>query len=468
MDEDSQASQQAKQMGLTYKGFGRWADPQTGKVTHKSDNGRLVAVDQQAQTQEPSGQQAPDGGQAGQAPDGTGEVPSDTKNDPERAASGGKYPAGFGSEEGKRTGKPMPADWDNYVNKFGSNTEMMYVSLQGGNPKNPQDAIRQFNKMSKDRDTLRDYLQFRADVWDWAKENEVGTDDLVKQGFKQTGDGAYSAKYEGPNGVVFNIRQNNASVQTPDGETKSFKSIDYGSDIGAHNAARLYALNKSAESSTGSSDGGNVMNRGDNESEDDFYNRMAGQSASQDRGERGLDMDPPGDGPSAPEPNDELTQRYREIQQKMQKIQDTVLDNRDAGPALVDRAAKLISQLRLEKNKIANQIKTNEPTAVDPNDNQAQFKAADDRGELPADGPPGPDTMGDKPPRRSRPKGKGSSMPISQYDKESPAALAAEWGNLKNRIKKAKESGDKIAYGEAMSKARTLKQILDYRGLASN
>lgn len=43
-DEESQASQQAKQMGLQYKGFGRWADPRTGTITHKSDGDRLISV----------------------------------------------------------------------------------------------------------------------------------------------------------------------------------------------------------------------------------------------------------------------------------------------------------------------------------------------------------------------------------------------------------------------------------------
>lgn len=45
--EESQASQRAKQMGLVYKGFGRWADPQTGKVTHKTEDGQLVPVGQE-------------------------------------------------------------------------------------------------------------------------------------------------------------------------------------------------------------------------------------------------------------------------------------------------------------------------------------------------------------------------------------------------------------------------------------
>jgi hypothetical protein len=58
LDEDSEAAAQAKQMGLVSKGWGRWADPRTGKVTHKTDGGQLVAVD--PQQQEPSGGQEPD------------------------------------------------------------------------------------------------------------------------------------------------------------------------------------------------------------------------------------------------------------------------------------------------------------------------------------------------------------------------------------------------------------------------
>ena len=44
-NEDSPAADQAKQLGLVYKGFGRWADPRTDKVTHKTDGGRLTKVD---------------------------------------------------------------------------------------------------------------------------------------------------------------------------------------------------------------------------------------------------------------------------------------------------------------------------------------------------------------------------------------------------------------------------------------
>ena len=58
LDEDGEGAQQAKKMGLIYKGFGRWSDPRTGKVTHKTDGGRLVAIE--PQQQEPSGDQEPD------------------------------------------------------------------------------------------------------------------------------------------------------------------------------------------------------------------------------------------------------------------------------------------------------------------------------------------------------------------------------------------------------------------------
>jgi len=44
-NEGSAAADQAKQLGLLYKGFGRWADPRTDKITHKTDGGRLVKVD---------------------------------------------------------------------------------------------------------------------------------------------------------------------------------------------------------------------------------------------------------------------------------------------------------------------------------------------------------------------------------------------------------------------------------------
>jgi hypothetical protein len=56
IDEESQAAQQAKGMGLVSKGWGRWAD-RNGNITHKTVQGRLTPVKGQA----------PGGGQAAQA-----------------------------------------------------------------------------------------------------------------------------------------------------------------------------------------------------------------------------------------------------------------------------------------------------------------------------------------------------------------------------------------------------------------
>ena len=56
---ESPASDQAKQMGLVSKGWGRWADPKTGKVTHKTDNDRLVPItpNEKEPKSEPAGNQ---------------------------------------------------------------------------------------------------------------------------------------------------------------------------------------------------------------------------------------------------------------------------------------------------------------------------------------------------------------------------------------------------------------------------
>jgi len=44
-ENDSPAAQQAKQMGLISKGWGRWADPRSGKVTYYTKDGQLQKVD---------------------------------------------------------------------------------------------------------------------------------------------------------------------------------------------------------------------------------------------------------------------------------------------------------------------------------------------------------------------------------------------------------------------------------------
>lgn len=62
---ESQAAQQAKEMGLQSTGYGNWADPRTGQVTHRTVKGQLVPVaakdggDPQQAAQEPEAPQEP-------------------------------------------------------------------------------------------------------------------------------------------------------------------------------------------------------------------------------------------------------------------------------------------------------------------------------------------------------------------------------------------------------------------------
>ena len=42
---ESSTADQAKQMGLVYAGYGRWRDPQTGKIVARTQDGQLVKID---------------------------------------------------------------------------------------------------------------------------------------------------------------------------------------------------------------------------------------------------------------------------------------------------------------------------------------------------------------------------------------------------------------------------------------
>jgi hypothetical protein len=87
-----QAHRQAVAMGLKYKGFGYWVDPQTGKVTHKTENDQLVAVEPDVESDK----------WGGDAPEGEGM--------PGGAAPGGP-PGSFGGmqQQMKQAAAPAPA-----------------------------------------------------------------------------------------------------------------------------------------------------------------------------------------------------------------------------------------------------------------------------------------------------------------------------------------------------------------------
>ena len=65
-EKGEQAHRQAVAMGLKYKGFGYWVDPQTGKVTHKTENDQLVAVEPDVESDKWGGDAPEGGGMPGQ------------------------------------------------------------------------------------------------------------------------------------------------------------------------------------------------------------------------------------------------------------------------------------------------------------------------------------------------------------------------------------------------------------------
>jgi hypothetical protein len=59
------AHREAEAMGLKYKGFGYWVDPNTGKVTHKTEGDQLVAVEPDVETDMWKGGPGDEGGAMG-------------------------------------------------------------------------------------------------------------------------------------------------------------------------------------------------------------------------------------------------------------------------------------------------------------------------------------------------------------------------------------------------------------------
>jgi len=59
------AHREAEAMGLKYKGFGYWVDPNTGKVTHKTEGDQLVAVEPDVETDMWNGGDSDEGGAMG-------------------------------------------------------------------------------------------------------------------------------------------------------------------------------------------------------------------------------------------------------------------------------------------------------------------------------------------------------------------------------------------------------------------
>lgn len=137
LDEDGEAAQQAKQMGLISKGWGRWADPRTGKVTHKTDGGQLVAVDPQ---QDKSGGEKEIGPKPSQSK--LGQIAKDLKGKASRASTKRQRAkagadADFDAVEKLRQITSSPQDFEKASKMYHQGHDMKDIEAQFGNKKKP-------------------------------------------------------------------------------------------------------------------------------------------------------------------------------------------------------------------------------------------------------------------------------------------------------------------------------------------
>jgi len=137
LDEDGEAAAQAKQMGLISKGWGRWADPRTGKVTHKTDGARLVAVDPQ---QDKSGGEKEIGPKPAQSK--LGQIAKNLKGKVGRASTKRQRAkagadADFDAVEKLRQITSSPEDFEKASKMYHQGHDMKDIEAQFGNKKKP-------------------------------------------------------------------------------------------------------------------------------------------------------------------------------------------------------------------------------------------------------------------------------------------------------------------------------------------
>jgi len=155
LDEDGEAADQAKQMGLISKGWGRWADPRTGKVTHKSDGSRLVAVDPQ---QDKSGGEKEIGPKPTQSK--LGQIAKDLKGKVGRASTKRQRAkagadADFDAVEKLRQITDNPQDFEKASKMYHQGHDMKDIEAQFGNKSKNTGNVGMGSAGEKDRDKLR-------------------------------------------------------------------------------------------------------------------------------------------------------------------------------------------------------------------------------------------------------------------------------------------------------------------------
>ena len=157
---EAKAQEKAKMLGLAYSGFGLWKDPKTNKVTHRTEDGDLVPIENDAglvaaggspeeeeakeKMKKPEEQGKPKlapGTMIGAAGEGDAQAPSDQEVDPAQAPSDMNQDQGWdagpdgdhcvdGSEP-----EPEGIPQDTFVRK-GSNDKKWTAGPDGSNLKN--------------------------------------------------------------------------------------------------------------------------------------------------------------------------------------------------------------------------------------------------------------------------------------------------------------------------------------------
>lgn len=400
-EEESDASKRAKQMGLIYKGFGRWADPKSGKVTHKTDSGRLVPV----------GQDKPDTGAAG----GGGQQPPSGQ-----APSSAAPDSGDGPQGRETSPEPEPGDYE----KYNGNIAAAWKDKTGQRPDYETAQTPEYKKFARMFNTQPKAGQPQKDDEGFPLDRDGGVS-LDKMGFELSDQGRERQTMTHPSGIEVTSVPGTTMVKGPDGKSKSFDMSKFGSDVDADKAARKFAAK---------------LVRQEDDAEGDHYNKMAQQARGQDAMEKGLDPEAGEDPVSAPDPktamdaansllsfttgtDDGREQGYvdalelyikqstGDVDPKYEKVTDdeaqqaldwlsTGIDDLE-GEKLASTVQSFIDsqQGSSETDDIKQDLAkdTDGLPKINPSDDQEKFKAADAAGELPSDGPPGPDTMGSEP-----------------------------------------------------------------------
>ncbi|MEK9767573.1 MAG: hypothetical protein VW683_01520 [Betaproteobacteria bacterium] len=272
--ETSQAAQQAKDLGLDYKGFGRYEHPQTG-AKYKTVNGQLQQVDTDQ----------------GELP--LGDKPAEPRPGEPRDMGPGRRPSRGHPKTPKSVTGPSGLARAVEPGKDDITTQ----ASKGTSARNIASAVRKHDWYFNYSDDQRAYsrgTQERRDIIQQMRDSGLDQDELNRLGSALDADPKKREMYDGYVRLALADRKKQAEKQAAKSADKPSDSDDWMSDpdfdqkmLAKRDADRQAKRDAEAE----------------DEPDDDYWDREAEKAASQDRMEKGLDPDPLG--PVSPsEPKD--------------------------------------------------------------------------------------------------------------------------------------------------------------------